>query len=131
MFGDGSYRVSPLAAEDLASVLSAESASDATGTRDLGGPVSYAYRELTDRMFAALGREPRYVHLSRRGAIAVTRLLRAFGSTLLYPYEVEWLMSDLLALPPAEVGAGSLTSVESYLESEARRLRSGAIQRHI
>ncbi|HEV2316666.1 MAG TPA: NAD(P)H-binding protein [Thermoplasmata archaeon] len=124
MFGDGAYHVSPLAVEDLARYLRAAAESSEVGTVDLGGPSSYVYRDLTDRLFAALQRPPRYVRLSRGGAMALARLMTTFGSKLLYPYEVEWLMSDRLGLPAQPLNGPPLARVEPYLDAEARRLRS-------
>jgi uncharacterized protein YbjT (DUF2867 family) len=120
MFGDGGYHVSPIAVSDLAEVLRREVQGTENGTLDLGGPERLTYRELTDRMFRALRKRPRYWHLSAAGARRLTGLLVAFGSTTLYPYEVEWLMSDLLGLPPYGGLDRPLRSVAPYLEQLAR-----------
>ena len=122
MFGDGEYHVSPIAVEDLARILRREAAE--TGTREViaGGPVRFRYRDLTDRMFRALGRPPRYVRLSPRTSVWVAATLERLGSSLLYAYEVEWLLSDLLGLPPYEGLGRPLTPVEPFLEREAARL---------
>ena len=112
MFGDGRYHVSPLAVADLARLLRRELDGAAVGVRDLGGPRRFEYRELTDLLFAAAGRSPRYWRLTERGGVRLARLLELTGRHLLYAYEVEWLVSDLLGLPPASEG---LLPVESYL----------------
>ena len=122
MFGDGRrYHVSPIAAEDLARALRQEAEGTGSGTSDLGGPVRYAYRELTDLVFRHLGRSPRYLPLSPSGGRRLAALLSAAGSTLLYPYEVEWLVSDRLGLPPYEGLDRPLRHVERYLAAEAGR----------
>jgi uncharacterized protein YbjT (DUF2867 family) len=121
MFGDGGYHVSPLSASDLGRILRRELQGSGRGTSDLGGPHRYEYRQLTDRMFAALGRPPKYWSLSVRSAQRLTRLLVALGSTLLYPYEVEWLVSDRLGLPAFEGLDSPLESVEPYLQAQADR----------
>jgi hypothetical protein len=59
------------------------------------------------------------------GARRLARLLQGLGSTLLYEYEVEWLVSDMLALPPYERLGRPLERVEPYLSREAERLRGG------
>jgi hypothetical protein len=41
----------------------------------------------------------------------------------LYPYEVDWLVSDRLGLPAYDGLDRPLTPVEPYLRSEADRLR--------
>ena len=89
----------------------------------VGGPKRWRYRDLTDAMFEALGRSPKYFPLSERGAIRLSRLLETFGSTLLYVYEVEWLLSDMLGLPPYEGLGQPLLPVEPFLAEEASRLR--------
>ena len=125
MFGDGGFHLSPIASSDVARIVRKFSESEETGTFDLGGPASYRYRELTDLMFQLLGKRPRYAHLSPMGARRLARLLQGIGSTLLYEYEVEWLVSDMLALPPYEGLARPLERVEPYLSREAERLRGG------
>jgi uncharacterized protein YbjT (DUF2867 family) len=120
MFGTGEYHVSPIAASDLARLLVREAEGTEQGILDLGGPERLEYRELTDQMFRILGKPPRYWHLSAAGARRLTRLMVAIGSTTLYPYEVEWLMSDMLGLPPYEGLERPLVTVGSYLAEEAR-----------
>ena len=115
MCGDGRYHVSPRAVADLATILRAEVEGGQVGTRDLGGPRRMEYRELTDQLFRAEGRRPRYWRMSERSGRRLAGLLERLGSHLLYAYEVEWLVSDLLGLPPATPGGEGLTTVESYL----------------
>ncbi|MCI4353432.1 MAG: NAD(P)H-binding protein [Thermoplasmata archaeon] len=119
MFGDGGYHVSPIAVSDLARVLRREAHGGDSGRLDLGGPERLTYRALTDRMFWVLGKRPRYWTTSASGARRLTRWLTALGSTLLYPYEVEWLMSDLLGLPAYEGIDPPLVKVGPYLEQLA------------
>jgi uncharacterized protein YbjT (DUF2867 family) len=123
MFGDGDYHVSPLSSRDLARALALEARGTSVGTLDIGGPVRFRYQDLTDLMFAKLRRTARYVRLGRSLALALTSLLSAAGSTLLYPYEVEWLMSDRLGLEPGEVIDRPLERVEGFLELESVRLQ--------
>ncbi|MCI4324282.1 MAG: hypothetical protein L3K00_00105 [Thermoplasmata archaeon] len=122
MFGDGAYHLSPIAASDVARAIERAARTPPNATIDLGGPVSYRYRDLTDRMFALLAKRPRYWHLGRRGAVGLARLLQRIGSTLLYAYEVEWLLSDTLALPPSSFLEGPLARVEPYLRAETERV---------
>jgi NADH dehydrogenase len=115
MFGDGAYHVSPLAVRDLARIVRREAASGRQGTVDFGGPRRYEYRELTALIFRTAGKRPRYWAMSERGGIRLARMLELFGSSLLYPYEVEWLVSDLLGLPPYAGLPGGLEKLETYL----------------
>jgi uncharacterized protein YbjT (DUF2867 family) len=126
MFGDGEYHVSPISAGDLARILRREAGLRASHIVTAGGPTRWRYRDLTDRLFSELGLPPRYQHFSPRGAIRLARLLQAFGSTLLYAYEVEWLLSDRLGAPPYEGLTDPLTPVEPFLTTEAARYRRTA-----
>jgi uncharacterized protein YbjT (DUF2867 family) len=122
MFGDGAYHVSPVAVEDVAAVIRREATGTGSGTSDVGGPERFRYGDLTDRMFAVLGQRPRYWRFSPRASIALAQLVQDLGSTLLYAYEVEWLLSDSLGVAPYASAGTSLRSVEPYLRDEARRL---------
>jgi uncharacterized protein YbjT (DUF2867 family) len=124
MFGSGMYHVSPVDVLDLARILRQEAEGDQRGTLDIGGPERLTYQELTDRMFAALGKPPRYWRLSETGARRLTRLMVAFGSKVLYPYEVEWLMSDMLGLPAYKDLDPPLHRVDDYLGALAAGARS-------
>ncbi len=123
MFGDGEYHLSPIAVTDLARILRREASLRESHTVAAGGPRRWVYRELTDELFRVLGRAPRYVRLSPRGSIRLARLLETFGSSLLYAYEVEWLLSDRLGLPPYEGLDRPLAPVEPFLVAEAARWR--------
>ena len=122
MFADGEYHVSPIAARDLARILRHEAETPGSRVVPAGGPRRWVYRELTDRLFAALGREPRYFPLGPRGSVRLARLLETFGSDLLYAYEVEWLLSDMLGLPPYVGLDRPLEPVEPFLDAEGARL---------
>ncbi|MCI4335230.1 MAG: NAD(P)H-binding protein [Thermoplasmata archaeon] len=126
MFGDGRYHVSPVAVEDLALALRLEATREGVGTADVGGPVRYRYHDLTDQLFAALGKRPRYVRLKPRSSARLAALLTAFGSQLLYPYEVHWLVSDLLGLPPYQGLDRPLQRLEPYLAEEIARIRASS-----
>ncbi|MGP8159270.1 MAG: SDR family oxidoreductase [Thermoplasmata archaeon] len=123
MFGDGEYHISPLAAPDLARIVRHEAARAERRNVAVGGPRRWRYRDLTDAMFQALGRPPKYFTLSGPSAIRLSWLLEHLGSTLLYVYEVKWLLSDMLGLPPYEGLEEPLLPVEPFLAEEAARLR--------
>jgi len=121
MFGDGEYHLSPLAASDLARILRKEAVRGGRRNLVAGGPERWRYRDLTDALFAALGRSPKYFHLTPRGSIRLARLMETVRSTLLYAYEVEWLLSDLLG-PPSYAGLDRpLTTIGPFLRAEAAR----------
>ena len=126
MFGDGEYHVSPLAVEDLARVVRREAATGGRRVVSVGGPVRWTYRDLTDLLFDALRLPHRYVALSPRGSVRLARLLETFGSTLIYAYEVEWLLSDRLGLAPYDGLSPGPADVRPFLAIEAARLRGGS-----
>lgn len=123
MFGDGEYHISPIAAADLARILRREGTISERHNVTAGGPKRWRYQELTDTMFRILGLPPKYFHLTPRGGVRLARLLETLGSSLLYAYEVEWLVSDMLGLPPYEGLTEPLLPVEPFLADEAARLR--------
>jgi uncharacterized protein YbjT (DUF2867 family) len=125
MFGTGEYHVSPLAAQDLAAALRLEASGTTVGTVDAGGPVRYRYRDLTDLLFAALKRPPKYFRLRPKDSERLAAFLHTFGSSLLYAYEVRWLVSDLLGLPPYGELDRPLMRAETYIRREAAQLLSG------
>ncbi len=115
MFGDGGYHVSPLAVGDLARIVRREAELGPRATVPAGGPERWVYRDLTDALFRAAGLPPRYLQLSGPGAVRLARLLEALGSSLLYAYEVEWLLSDRLGLAPYAGLARPLEPVRPFL----------------
>ncbi|MCI4321824.1 MAG: NAD(P)H-binding protein, partial [Thermoplasmata archaeon] len=122
MFGDGGYRIAPVSARDVARLLVHQLEHPANATFDVGGPAIYRYRDVTDRMYALLGKRPRYWHLSNRGSLRLAGLLQTLGSTTLYAYEVEWLLSDTLGIAPTPILPGPLERIEPFLEREASEL---------
>jgi len=122
MFGDGEYHISPLSALDFARIVRREAARAGSSNVTAGGPRRWRYRDLTDAMFGALRLRPKYFSLSPRGAVRLAWLLESLGSTLLYVYEVRWLLSDMLGLPAYAGLEAPLRSVEPFLEEEAGRL---------
>ena len=129
MFGTGDYHISPIAAEDIARIVHREATLTDRRTVSAGGPRRWRYRELTDAMFAALRLRPKYFSLSERNGVRLARFLETMGSSLLYAYEVEWLVSDMLGLPPYEGLDRPLASVEPFLVEEATRLRGAGAAR--
>jgi uncharacterized protein YbjT (DUF2867 family) len=126
MFGDGRYHVSPVSVDDLARALRLEAERSEDGTVDVGGPVRYRYRDLTDLLFQALDKPPKYFRLRPSNSVRLASLLSVTGSTLLYPYEVRWLLSDRLGLPPYPWLDRPLRPLAAYLPEEVARIRARA-----
>ncbi|HTT16386.1 MAG TPA: NAD(P)H-binding protein [Thermoplasmata archaeon] len=119
MFGDGEYHLSPLAVADLAAIVRREGEAGPRATVLAGGPRRWRYRDLTDLLFRSLGKTPRYLSLSPGGSVRLASLLETLGSSLLYRYEVEWLLSDRLGLDPYRGLDRPLAAVEPFLAAEA------------
>ena len=126
LFGEGEYHLSPVSTRDLARALRIEGERGGGRTVTMGGPRRWTYRELAERMFAAFGRPPRYLHLSRRNSVRLAWFLETFGSTLLYKYEVEWLLSDMLGVPAYDGLDRPLEPIGPFLDREAARLGAPA-----
>ncbi len=69
------------------------------------------------------GEPPGYWSLSPRSSLRLARLLEGVGSRLLYAYEVEWLLSDMLGVEPYARWERPLLPVEPFLDREGLRLR--------
>ncbi|MCI4336349.1 MAG: NAD(P)H-binding protein [Thermoplasmata archaeon] len=122
MFGEGRYHLSPIAATDVAAAIGRELSRHESGTVDLGGPQNFEYRELTDLMFGMIGKPARYWDMSPRGGRRLALVLQSFGSSLLYAYEVDWLVSDMLGLPPYTGLSRPLRRVEPHLREVAEAI---------
>jgi NADH dehydrogenase len=123
MFGDGEYHLSPVSVADLASILRLEAERGGRRNVVVGGPRRWRYRDLTDTLFRVAGLRPRYLSLGPANSVRLARLLETLGSSLLYAYEVEWLLADMLGLP-AYVGLGRpLRTIEPFLGEEVLRAR--------
>ncbi|MCI4365661.1 MAG: NAD(P)H-binding protein [Thermoplasmata archaeon] len=125
MFGEGEYHVSPVAVRDLARIVRREAGREGPRTVDAGGPEVWRYRDLTNLLFEVSGRPPRYLHLTPTGGMRLARTLELFGSSLLYPYEVEWLVSDRLGLPAYQGLPTPLQPVREFLRGEALGVGAG------
>ena len=119
MFGDGEYHLSPVSVTDLAAILRREAERGGRRNVTVGGPRRWRYRDLTDLLFQAQGLSPRYFHLGPTASVWLARTLETLGSSLLYAYEVEWLLSDMLGLPPYPGLDRPLADAEPFVRSLA------------
>jgi uncharacterized protein YbjT (DUF2867 family) len=90
--GDGSGRVQPVSAEDVARI-----AVTATGTVDAAGPEAYSFGELVRLVAAAVGRPRALVHMPARLALAVGAVVGAVQrDVILTREELVGLQASLL-----------------------------------
>ena len=101
--GDGSGRVQPVSAEDVAEI-----AVTATGTVDAAGPETYTFDELVRLVAAAVGRPRALVHMAPRLALTLGKALRlACRDVVLTPDEVAGLQASLLVSAESPRGRAS------------------------
>lgn len=113
MWGDGGYHVSPIHTRDVGWLVGEALEGRLPRVLRVGGPVRYTYRELVDLIGRAAGRPPKLVHVSPSLGRAVVQMMNAVGNHALYTYELDWLLSDMLGLPPH--GGRELTRLETVL----------------
>jgi uncharacterized protein YbjT (DUF2867 family) len=102
--GTGKYELQPIFVEDLAelAVLEAQSCSDRI--LDAVGPETFAFESLVRQIAEAVGKNPRFLHVSPRAAFELLRVVgRALGDVILTREEMDGLMANLLVseCPPA------------------------------
>jgi uncharacterized protein YbjT (DUF2867 family) len=122
LFDQGLYHLSPLATADLARIVRREASTSTSSYLEFGGPRRWTYRALADRMFEVMGRPPKYLHLSAKGGERLARMLEWSGFTLLYAYEVEWLVSDRLGLAAYSGLAQPMRDIDPFLVRSAELL---------
>lgn len=83
IFGDGSYRLQPIAVEEVAEVLVGALDEPRCHTRiiELGGPEALAYTEVLRRISAAIGKRPLMPHLPLPLSRFLVRVMERFPAT--------------------------------------------------
>ena len=95
--GDGSYRVQPVAAEDVADIAVEAGAQSDNVTVDAAGPEITTFLELVDQIAIAVNRRPRLVFMSPGRFILAGGLIGLLTrDVVLTRQEVEGLMDELL-----------------------------------
>jgi uncharacterized protein YbjT (DUF2867 family) len=95
--GRGDYRLQPVAGEDVADIATWAAEQTDNLTVDAAGPDIVFYNELVESIAIAVGRHPRFIHVSPAMAIRATRLLGlVLRDVVLNEPELTGLMSELL-----------------------------------
>ncbi|GAC1513451.1 MAG: hypothetical protein NVS1B3_17900 [Candidatus Dormibacteraceae bacterium] len=93
----GSYRVQPVAVEDVAEIATWAAEQTHNLVVDAAGPDTLTYMELVERIAIAVGRRPRFVYLSPRLTLWAGRMVAAYvHDVILTPQELQGLMEELL-----------------------------------
>jgi uncharacterized protein YbjT (DUF2867 family) len=120
--GDGSYRVQPVAVEDVASICAGLGESDGELALDAAGPETLAFDELVGLVAAAVGRRVRILHLSPGTVLALARIAGTLRrDVLLTREELAGLQAELLVSGEPPLGrAGFRSWVAAHGESLGR-----------
>ena len=95
--GKGDYRLQPVAGEDVAEIATWAAEQVDNVTVDAAGPEVIYYSEMVESIAIAVGKHPRFVHMSPRNAVRAASLIGRFvhDVTLNEP-ELQGLMQELL-----------------------------------
>lgn len=129
--GDGRYRVQPIYVGDLARIAVDQASSSGPVTIDAIGAETVTYRELTQRISSALGRNILFVRVSPGLNIFLGRVVGLFlRDVILTADELSGLMDNLLTSPQEP---NAPTSFSQWLEENRRTigsLYSSELDRH-
>jgi uncharacterized protein YbjT (DUF2867 family) len=104
VFGDGEYRLQPIAVEDLAELAVDEGKSRENSVVNAIGPETYTYRGLVEAVGAAIGKRRPVLRVSPSAGYALSRILGwLVRDTFITREEIRGLMDGLLYVdaPPA------------------------------
>jgi NADH dehydrogenase len=95
--GLGTYRLQPVAGEDVADIAVWAAGAESGVTVDAAGPDTITYAELVEGVSIAVARRPRRMYVPPRLTITAGKLVGLFVSdVLLTREELEGLMDELL-----------------------------------
>jgi uncharacterized protein YbjT (DUF2867 family) len=120
-WGDGSFHVAPIWHRDVGWLVGEALEGRLRGTVLAGGPERMTYAGLLDLLQEAVGRRAKLVHVSVPTARTVIRLFNAGGWHVLYTYEFDWLVSNMLGLPPAPHEGRELKRLADFLKETSAR----------
>ncbi len=110
VFGDGSYRLQPIAVEDLAALAAAEGQRSENKIVNAIGPDTFTYRELVESVGEAIGRKRPLVRVSPGAGYAASRVIGwLVRDTFITREEIKGLMDGLLYVEAPPAGPTRLT----------------------
>ncbi len=129
--GLGTYRVQPVAGEDVAEIATWAAAQADNLTVDAAGPDTMTYMELVEAIAIAVGRRPRFMYMSPRMTLRMGDLVgRVMKDVLLNRQELEGLMDELLV---SQERARGTRRLDNWLLTSAEtlgRAYSSELDRH-
>ncbi len=117
IFGEGGYHLTPVWNRDVGWLVGEALEGRLSGTVLVGGPERFTYLELLALLQKHVPRPVRFVKVSPGLGRFAVRFFNAVGWHVLYTYEHDWLVSDLLGFPaPPHPGREFLT-LERFLSA--------------
>jgi NADH dehydrogenase len=131
IFGGGDYRVQPVYVGDLAQIALEQAASLPGATLDAIGPETYTFEQFVRHIAQALGRRPRFLHVSPGLGITLGQLIgRLLGDVLLTRNELQGLMDELLTSTQAPNGPTRFSDWLEQNRSSTGATYSSELARH-
>jgi len=129
--GNGSYRLQPIYADDLANLAIEGGQSRENRTRDAVGPEVFTFDELVRAVAEAIGVRARLVHMPRWMVLAASRALGLFvKDIILTGDEIDGLSSNLLLSDDAPTGRVVLTDWMRTHNAELGASYANELARH-
>jgi uncharacterized protein YbjT (DUF2867 family) len=95
--GSGRYQLQPIFVEDLAELAANSGQQEDNLVLDAVGPEIFAFEDLAREIAAAVGSNPKFIHVNPGVALQMLRLVGPMvGDVVLTREEIEGLMADLL-----------------------------------
>ena len=108
--GSGSYRLRPIAVEDVAEICARSGLGDTDEVIDAVGPETFTFEELVRLIARVIGRRTFFVHVPPAAALAAaTAIGRVVGDVVVTRDELEGLMAELVTTEGPATGTRALT----------------------
>ena len=126
VFGDGSYRLQPIFVDDLAELAVTEGSRSENSVVNAIGPETFTYRELVDKVGAAIGRKRIILNVPPGLGCALGRLIGWFvRDRFITREEIRGLMDGLLYVDSPAAGKTRLTEwLHAHRDTLGRRYAS-------
>jgi NADH dehydrogenase len=132
MPGAGDYRLQPVTLEDTGEIVADAALASGDATIDAAGPDIVTFEELVRAIAAAIGREPRIIHLPPALSLLFLRAAgQLVGEVILSREELAGLMSELLVSHEPPRGTHSVLDWLAAHGADAGRTYSSEFKRHV
>ena len=118
LFGEGDYHISPIWHRDVGWLVGEALDDRLKGTVLAGGPERFTYLELLELLQRSLGRRVRWVKVSRTTGRWAVRFFNSVGWHVLFTYEYDWLLSDMLGFSSPPHPGREFQRLEPFLREE-------------